>query len=262
MLLRTGLGSGLLTAIHSSTLLPIRDHAPEKFGLLAVVEIGRCATEYCGADMESSGPAIKESATMLREKFSGLSLDEVRQAFMLAASRQIDANLSAFYGQFTVNLFGQVMSAYVEFRRPVFADMLKAIDEQKAADIEAEKESRNAKTRDEIINQFHSMCEGWEPMFATPDQVPAIWPKILIEEKLVFGDPATWIDAKKVVVERFKFAQSIFLPDETLSAFDAKRVYLALQNEPDIFPADLRPRAEGVYGRMLVYQEILKRSNQ
>jgi len=218
--------------------------------------------QYCGADLDVSGPAIRESAELLREKFSGLGLDEVREAFMLAASKQIDANLAAYSGQFTVRIFGEVMSAYVEFRRPIYADMLRTIEEQKKREADAEKEARNAKTREDIIEQFGQMCRGEINDFAAPDGIPDIWAKILVEEMQVFGDPAIWIQAKKTVVERFKAAQSILMPDETLSPFDAKRVYLALQSDPDIFQEELKPRAISLYGRLLVWNEIKRQRNE
>ena len=258
---KTGLGNNLLLAIHSAMVYPIRELGKDKFAVLATVEIGRCAVDYCGADIELSGPAISESASLLREKFSGFSLDEVREAFMLAVSKRIDANLAAYSGQFTVRLFGEVMYAYEEFRRPLFAEMVKEMVEQGLRDAEEEKQARNAKTREQIVEEFGQMCRGELQPFENTDSIPNLWAKVLVEEMQIFGNPSTWIEAKKTVVERFKSAQSILMADETLSAFDAKRVYLALKNEPDIFPEELKPRAIGLYGRLLVFNEITRQRN-
>lgn len=175
---------------------------------------------------------------------------------MLAASKQIEANLSAYNGGFTVRLFGEVMAAYCEFRRPLYAEMLKEIDAQKRSLEEAEKQSRNAMARDAIVERFKAMKSGSEAMFNSIDSIPDIWAKVLVEEMLVFGNASTWIEAKKKVVERFMAAQSILMADETLSQFDARRVYLSLKNEPDIFPEELKPRATILYGRMLVWNEL------
>jgi hypothetical protein len=253
-----GLQEGRLQVICSGIERPIRSLDFEKFNTYAPVLIGDIAVSYCGADIELSRHAIIESAALLREKFSGIGIDEVNEAFKLAASKQIEANLAAYSGQFTVRIFGEVMATYIDYRRPVVAEIEKRKSEMEAERMEQEKQERNNRTRKEIIEGFTGMCAGTVPNFAAPSGIPDFWARILTEEKLVFGDAETWKEAKRMVVERFKTARNIAMPDETLSEYDAKQVMYQLQSDPEFFPEALRPRAEILYGQLIVWNEIQK----
>lgn len=258
---KTGLGQTTLQAVCLGIENPIRSLSADQFRDIAAGTIGAIAIKYCGADIDLSRPAIIESAALLREKFSGIGIGEVNEAFKLAASKQIEANLSAYSGQFTVRIFGEVMATYIDYRRPLVVEIEKRKSEMEAERMELEKQERNNRTRKEIIDGFTGMCTGTVQTFAAPSGIPDFWARILTEEKLVFGDAETWKEAKRIVVERFKTARNLAMPDETLSEYDAKQVMYRLQNDPEIFPEALRPRAEILYGQLIVWNEIQKNLN-
>lgn len=254
--------SSTVRAVQSGAVYPIREFDRKKLEILAAGSIGEIAYSYCGADIEVSTPAIKECVLLLIEKFSGIGIDEVREAFKLAAAKQIDANLAAYSGQFTVKIFGEVMAAYIEYRRPIFAEIKKQMEVERMKRESEESEERNSKFRGDVVAMFHRICQGKEANFLSAEKIPGIWAKFLVDEKLVFGNPSTWVEAKKIVVERFIAAQKALIPDETISVFDAKQLYYKLESEPDIFPTELRPRAELLYGRMIVWEEIQRQLNR
>lgn len=258
---KTGLGEMTLQAVCSGIEKPVRSLSADQFREIAAGTIGAIAIKYCGADIDLSRPAIIESAALLREKFSGIGMDEVLEAFKLAASKQIDANLAAYSGQFTVRIFGEVMAAYIDYRRPLVVEIEKRKSEIEAERLEQEKQERNQRTRKEIIEEFAGMCAGTVQPFSSPSGIPDFWARILTDEKLVFGDAETWKEAKRIVVERFKTARNLAMPDETMSEYDAKQVMYQLQNDPEIFPESLRPRAEILYGQLIVWNEIQKNLN-
>lgn len=81
---------------------------------------------YCGANSDGTHAGIFTAcASLMVHKYSEMSAEEIREAFRLAASREIEADLTAYKGTATVAIFGGVMAAYKEHRRKYVAEYLR-----------------------------------------------------------------------------------------------------------------------------------------
>lgn len=256
MLQRTGYADSFIQALKSGMIYPIRDFENQKLEILSVATIGDIAVAYCGADIDLSIGAIKESAKLLQDNFAGVGIDEIREAFKLAASKKIDANLAAYSGQFTVRLFGDVMASYIEYRRPAVALIHQQIEIERQERELAVLAGKIAQAREAVVMQFKSIVAGSANPFTNYGDIPTNWCDILRGENLIFGDPATWIEAKRTVRERFMLQQRMIIPDDTLSAFDAKKAFAEMEHDETIFSNLLLPRAKVLYERLLIWKAI------
>lgn len=87
--------------------------------------IGEVMIAYCGATSDGTHIGIFNAcAELMVHKYSEMSLEEIREAFRLAATNDIDADITAYKGVATVSIFGNVMSKYKEYRRKYVSEIL------------------------------------------------------------------------------------------------------------------------------------------
>jgi len=110
-----------LQAIEGNTIgAMVRRDAQMSFGVKLEVEFS--AATYCGAP-NTLPETIKEGVRFITDQFGHLNLTEIREAFRLAAAKKIEADLSAFYGLFTIQLLGKVLAAYDDYRTAIFREV-------------------------------------------------------------------------------------------------------------------------------------------
>jgi len=209
------------------------------------------ATAYTGANVERVDKMVwTESVQLLRHKFAMIGLEEVKEAFRLAAANRLsDVNMVSYAGIFTVAMFGDVLDAYLDYRKHVQAAILNA---QSAAEHDAWEaarlESMRAQTRydeAELIRLTHrnDTFERW-------NDVPDGWAKLAermgLFEKLSNDDKGPiWVNAKHAAV-------SNILSDKPHQDINfVRRVRGLISSHPDIFPTELRDNALVIYRKML-----------
>lgn len=109
----------------------------------------------------------KECYNLLRSSFQTLSISEVPEMFRLYAAGSLNANIEAFHGMFNVGMFGKMVRAYIEYRKPI----LKALVDAKAARVQISPESMEAKNerlKTELLNK-------WDNNEFEIDEVAAFW---------------------------------------------------------------------------------------
>lgn len=77
--------------------------------------IEACAAAFCGATTVTP-IVLNECAIMMIQRYAYMGVSEITNAFSLAASKAITANLTTYYGVFPVSVFGDVLSAYSAYR--------------------------------------------------------------------------------------------------------------------------------------------------
>lgn len=89
------------------------------------------ASSFCGAVL---GNQLKETVTecygFLSLMYDGLSIDEIKRAFVLAAKGMIEADLVAYKGVFSVKILGDVLEKYLVYRNRIASAMRNAEKEQ------------------------------------------------------------------------------------------------------------------------------------
>ena len=109
-----------------------------------------CASLYMGAkppeskDDEEKIMLYQKAAQFIIENFSWISINEIDEAFALASSGKIKANLKAYYGTFSIEAIGELLQAYKAYRNRVLA----AVEEE----IKKKKREEEEKINKEMLN--------------------------------------------------------------------------------------------------------------
>lgn len=258
--------------IENGMAYPVRSMTDTAFERAAPAVILLCAQAFTGADgiKQSDGANVAlygECATILRKYYALLGLEEVKEAFRLAASGKIldsegkRINLTAYGGRFTVNMFGEVLQQYQEWRAKIQSAILRERENAVEAERTAERHAR-------FVRQTESVADCFERLRWTNDEierwedVPGWWAKSLNDKKLLtVGETrkkALWLQSKAETVAEAKrdllAGRSTVLPDMRI----LRRAVNAYDADPETFPAELTDRAKIVYGKLLVWECLAK----
>ncbi len=255
---KTGVSRSRMEVIAEGHLNPVRRLDSATLNGRGMVMIGRVAETYCGVDLQqaSNKQAVADCLKLLKTKFPEFGLNEIYEAFSMAAAQLIDVNLTAFGGRFTVAIFGNVLSAYRTFRNNVLVQLSKGADMETEEAEQVENEKRNAEYRAHVASEF-ARLKVENRQIESADKVPAVWPKILREMELIGGDAAKWIEAKNQVCADFvrdvaNGEFSILIGNST----SCRKLADKIKTDPEFFPEELRPAAEILYGRWIVFSNL------
>lgn len=236
---------------------PIRDMAAEDFAKHGLVAVQYVAMTYTGAsDVATLTPVWNECLLLLRKEFSQIGIEEVRHAFRLAAAGKTDANLIAYGGVFTVQLFGAAIRAYVEYRKRVYADIVQS---EYANGEAAERDARNAnqwkKNTAETVEYLTGLMSNNDQVDSW-QKVKESWFKILEVRGLINVDEAykkiSWVEAKHEAVANFLADPEGGLISNNESS--AIKRYMA--QYPGDFPEKLTEKAKAIYRKKLVFLSL------
>ena len=214
------------------------------------------AKAYCGFDDQGNiSPVWNECLLLLRKEFRAIGLEEIRYAFRLASAGKINANLIAYRGVFTVQMFGAVLEKYTEFRRMVHASIVNA----EHATIEQQQQQQKAdKWRAEFV-ALVCRIEGLirdNKEVSEWSQIGAGWYEAMDAQGWINVDSAykgaAWIESKR-------HALSDFLADPQsglLSNTEAMAIKRQLSKDPGVFPSNLDQKARLIYRKKLAFLSL------
>lgn len=117
--------------------LSMRRDDPARCGLKLLAHLEYCAKTYCGAGGTDQN-VYTECADFAMTHYGHLGVDEIRQAFGLAAAGKLTGqndepvNIRAYHGAFTVLMLGDLLAAYDNYRRRLLPKIVKLEIEAKA----------------------------------------------------------------------------------------------------------------------------------
>ncbi len=228
------------------------------FSLSATAQIRSLAATYCGVDVseKTHKEVFLECAALLRKNFGEMSILEIHEAFALAAARKIEADLSAYHGKFTVNMFGAVLAAYRPYRTLVLAALDKGQDAHLAAIQQAEDDARNEEYRQFVVQEFAALCFE-NRRFDAPEKIPLRWAENLSARGLLESDGEMWKQSKRDVRAEFLATAQTVGADMTIGTEkQVRNIAEKCRADPDYFPPELTDRAKNLYGRRLIFKHI------
>jgi len=191
------------------------------------------ANSYTAANFEQP---ISESKSIILDNcvelvfnhYAWISSNEIKLAFELAAAGKIEADLSTYYGKFSVDVLGRVLFEYRKFRNKVLTDVnnLSLIEKSRQEDVE--KDKKNQETRGFVKQSYLDMLDVYRD-FAILDakKIKPFWAKILLDLGILqFSSEEKshiWNVAKRMVA--FEYLQKI---KSTPSPEGRKKIYKAL----------------------------------
>lgn len=253
----------------ASKIAPCRLINDLDYKIGAIGAIQRVAIDYCGADISICAGAIKESMLLYRNKFGRMSLEDIRDAFEMAAAGQLgDINIIAYKGVFTVAIFGEVITAYSIVRDKIVAELDNAAGKAIEAEKERIAEERQEECRKQVIAEFEA-AKIKNTRFISVDKIPIQWPGILKDAGLLGSDPKLWVEAKTATTAKFKAdtrkikelrilnaQQADKLESMAFTMADREMICQKMFENPDVLPEELFTSATQLYGRMLVFKQL------
>lgn len=245
-----------LQAYNGNTIAAmIRRDVQMSFGVKLEIEFS--AATYCGAP-NTLPETIKEGVRFITDQFGHLNLPEIREAFRLAAAGKIEAELSAFYGLFTIQLLGKVLAVYDDYRTAIFREV-------RAQRIVAQDAAENEQRAEMLKEKFGTIADQFAALQAKNDKYSRwqdlpIWfcDKVVKEDVGGFSldeKGKAWVTAKHWAVNQL----GVWRLGPNNSPTDSRRfndAYAAIQADPECFPDELKPEAQEAYSKMLVYSKI------
>ena len=236
-----------------SSMLKSDNNAP----VLLHAEIKFCATTYCAAP-NTEKDVISESVRFVSTQFGNFNISEIREAFRLAAAGSIEADLTAYYGMFSVNILGRVLSTYQDHRTQAYREVRARIAAQEQ-EMEAEMRADILKERFGTISEQFAALQVENRKYRRWQDLPAWFCRKVIQDDIAgIGNDEkgkAWVLAKTWAVNQI--GAWILSPD---TKPDDKKRYIAARaaNEKDSghFPDGLRAEAEEAYCKMLVFSKI------
>ena len=158
--------------------------------------ITRAITAVCSTmGLESPAPdALAIAVDTVQKRFASIGANEILTAFQLYADGTLDVD-SKFYARLNLRTLGEVLSAYIEYRRDTAAAIIRARHEAERIQEEAEAQ---ASKKAEYDNAFPSLLKGFAGEW---QDIPPHWYESAIRLGLM---PEPDKDTKKAVFEKAK----------------------------------------------------------
>jgi len=139
------------------------------------------------------------------KNFQMLSVGEIKTAFEFAACHKIDANLSAWNGKLTIQMLGNVLSAYYQFRQNAIARYDNKVElimlRQKSADCD----KRNEEAKQAVIDLFNELKQTYQQTGEIEQgKIKPYQGKILVDAGLI-----TFTTAEKIAIHKEAKKQAI-----------------------------------------------------
>ena len=128
---------------------------------------------------------VLECADFIKERFPMLAVQEIKEAFSLWASKKYDANCTAYGGRLPIGDIGNVLSAYLRFRKSVLGTYSQQLDLLEARSKDAEAEQKNKQAHEHVLKEYRAMVEHFTQtgdLSEIEKHIKAFWGKILVQE--------------------------------------------------------------------------------
>lgn len=202
---------------------------------------------------------INESANFVIKNFSMLSVAEIKTAFEFAACRKIDANLSAWNGKLTIQMIGDVLSAYYQFRQNAIARYDNKVEllmlRQKSEDCDR----RNEQAKQAVIDLFNQLKETYQQTGEIdPDKIKPYQGKILVDSGLI-----TFTTVEKIAIHKEAKKQAIKELKNDIQDINQKPVTrrtlksMLYEIENGAEKDDFKSRVNSIYSVLLIKKAIL-----
>jgi hypothetical protein len=191
------------------------DEAATRAGLQKI--IFGVAESYTSAKLTTEAGGITEAGRLvlggciklMLNKFKTLGPSEIVEAFEQAAAGQIEANLNAYNGKFTVAIFGQVLSAYKKRRDKIRQRYESILFLESKQTSEAEKNAKNEAAQKKVLDNYYKLLDrkqaGEE---ITAEDIPHFWGEILAKLDVLKVEPVEraeiFKEAKRAAILEFK----------------------------------------------------------
>jgi len=131
---------------------------------------------------------IQEAALFIVQKFPMLGLGDIWEAFKMVGAKELDVDLRAYYGTFSIIAIGEMLTAYLKYRNRILSKVQDEVEAaEKKAKEEAEKAAKNAEAKQQVVFEYQLALKAKDelPIFTHWKQIPTHWAKIVFDAGLI-----------------------------------------------------------------------------
>jgi len=223
---------------------------------------------YFNASVDSNKSAFTEVVGVIMQKFSGLSLNEIGEAFRMAAAGELgDVNFAAYGGVFTVPIFTDILTKFSKRRNEVAMAIYRAnadLEEKAKADESVRKKA------DEFLAMLvhqHETEQNGNHKYKSYKDVPHHYGRSLLDAGLIVFTPeekrTIWEAAKVAAFEELKSEiktkQNEFIDGKANKSDITRLETILAEVATNPKSDDLRSRAMLISYRMMYFESVKKK---
>ena len=195
--------------------MPMRQQEPNKLAVELAATLAFVAREY-GATKEIPAETLGECVKLVMRKFGALGIQEIREAYRMAAAGEIKPEQKMWGGIFNAAQLGSVLTTYQNHRKAIAAELIKTAHDRVIAQ---EAVVRETKWREIANPTFLGMVSKLKGQISHWCEVPPMYWAMAKALKLVEMKPSD--------VERIMQAAKDAVPAERLRRADPGPINLA-----------------------------------
>ena len=240
--------NNLTAVVQRGMEMPIRHMEPGE----ARQAITRAITAVCSTmGLESPAPdALAIAVDTVQKRFASIGANEILTAFQLYADGTLQVE-GKFYARLNLKTLGEVLAAYIEYRRETAAAIIRSRDEAERIESEAKAEATKKAAYDAT---FPAMLKGFSGQW---QDIPPHWYESAIRLGLM-AEPdaetkkAIWVKAKQLAT-----TEAATEAGEHSNIFAYRHALRLLEDGVSV-----EARAISVAKKLVVWQHFFESKNQ
>ena len=226
-----------------------------------------CAQVYLGVQKDRTEPeTINECTRFIYDKFKQLGVEEIKEAFSMAAANYFEGlDIRPYFGTFTVAILGNILSKYSHYRTGIVAEMQKRQAQAEKEEREAaERMARNEETRQEVCKEILlaiAAANDGMPFWEHWNDIPIHYSRIALETGTISIEgekkKELWHEAQRLArQEVIELAQDV---NRFLEAKRAKDIVKALTDGLEV--AEVKDNAVRIYSKLIIWEFVKPKTN-
>ncbi len=219
---------------------------------------------YTSANLEKQDKTttdilMTESANFVLKNYPMFNPSEIKTAFEFASAKKTNADLSAYFGKFTIQMLGDVLNAYFRLRQNAIARIDKKVEIEHNRQRKADADAKNRKAIQNVVDLFGALREQYQNTGEFDEtKIKAFQGKILVDAGLITftRDEKIQIynEAKETVTKQIRTS----VQDMTLKSTERRTLKSMLT---DIINGDtkddFKSRVNSEYSILLIKKSII-----
>ena len=137
-------------------------------------------------DKTTTDILMTESANFVLKNYPMLNPSEIKTAFEFAASHKTNADISTYYGKFTIQMLGDVLNAYFRLRQNAIARIDNKVSIEQIRQRDKDADAKNRQAIQDVVDLYGALREQYQNTGEFDEQkIKAFQGKILVDAGLI-----------------------------------------------------------------------------
>lgn len=246
---KTGVAKSKVELIVKANDKQIRQMTPLDAKAKLIILIPLVAREY-GARHDIPKNVIAECIRLIMNKFSHISIEEIREAYREWASGQLNVQGADTYGgEFNVSQMGKILTAYNEKRRVTLAEIIKTKDKHL---IEHEAEQKKKVLQEKFEKEFPVQLLKAQKEFKDWREIPFWWYKSIVERN--------WIQFKQGEAQTI-FEEAQQLAEMEIENMKSERRLKNLHEKMSMIIPEAEQLSKEIARKLTIFRKVIQDKN-